>query len=256
MREPLVWFFIIGGLLFAADHYLSDQPDQVVATTAQKDRLSKLWETQTGKPATDSELESLVENWVKQEVFYQEALRLGLDKGDSIVRRRLIQKLGFLVEEVEDKSDEQDSVKLYYEGHIEKYTLPVRYSFSQIFFNRQSQLADIRSKLDSGVSWRELGENSMLTVSVTSRSEREITASFGKLFTNQLFTLVRGDWVGPIRSSFGFHLVKLERILPSEVTPLAYIEKRVVADYQQSMREAAIDAYYNELLVKYDVIYE
>jgi len=256
LKEPLLWFFIVGGLLFGADQYFSDQPDQIIVTSNQRDRLSMLWQTQTGKPATISELDSLVERWIKEEVFYREALRLGLDKDDSIVRRRMVQKLGFLVEEVEDRNSQGEQVKAYYDENIEKYSLPVRYSFSQIFFNQRSQQEGIRSELDNGVSWRELGDSSMLNASFISKSEKEITASFGKLFTTQLFTLVQGDWVGPIRSSFGFHLVKLDRILPGEATPLAYIEKKVAADYQQSMRDAAIDTYYRELLEEYGVIYE
>jgi hypothetical protein len=168
----------------------------------------------------------------------------------------LVQKLGFLVEEVEDRNTEWELVKAYYDENIEKYSLPVRYSFSQIFFDRRSQAEDIHLQLDEVVSWQKLGDNSMLHSSYVTKSEREITASFGTLFTSQLFTLVQGDWVGPIRSSFGFHLVKLERILPSEATPLAYIEKRVAADYQQSRRDAAIDTYYRELLEEYGVIYE
>jgi hypothetical protein len=256
LREPLFWFFIVGGLLFVADSYLSEQPDQIIVTAAQKDRLNRLWETQTGKPASAEELESLVENWIKEEVFYREALRLGLDKSDSIVRRRLVQKLGFLVEEVEDRSGEWESVEAYYKVNIGKYSLPIRYSFSQIFFSQTALLAGIRSKLDEGSNWQKLGENSMLNPSYVSKSEKEISAIFGKLFTTQLFTLVQDEWVGPVRSSYGFHLVRLERILPNEATPLAYIEKKVVADYQQSKRDSAIDTYYSELLEKYGVVYE
>ena len=242
--------------MFVVDSYLSDQPDQITVTTAQRDRIGKLWETQIGKPATDNELESLVEAWVKEEVFYREALRLGLDKDDSIVRRRLVQKLGFLVEEVEDRSKEWESIKSYYDENIEKYSLPVQYSFSQIFFSQSSQSIGIRSKLIEGSDWQELGENSMLNPSYGSKSEKEISAVFGKLFTTQLFSLVQDEWVGPVRSSFGFHLVKLQRILPSEATPLAYIEKKVAADYQQSKRDSAIDTYYRKLLEKYGVVYE
>lgn len=256
MREPLLWFFIVGGLLFVADSYLSDQPDQVTVTSVQRDRLNKLWETQTGKPASAEELESLVESWVKEEVFYREALRLGLDKGDSIVRRRLVQKLGFLVEDVEDRSAERESVEAYYNENIGKYSQPVRYSFSQIFFSDSARLAGIQSKLNEGANWQDLGEISMLHPGYVSKSEKEISAIFGQLFTTQLFTLVQDDWVGPVRSSYGFHLVRLERILPSEATPLAYIEKKVLADYQQSKRDAAINAYYNKLLDKYGVVYE
>ena len=255
-KEPLLWFFIVGGLLFAADTYYFKQPDTVVVDAAVKERLGNLWEVQTGKGASPDELESIVQNWLKEEVFYREALRLGLDREDSIVRRRLVQKLGFLVEEVPVEGDESSAIEEYYHQNLEKYSLPVRYSISQIFFSNRDSTGEIQTSLKEGADWRTLGENSLLNPSYVSRSEREIDSIFGRVFIGQLFTLVQGQWVGPLRSSYGHHLVRLERILPNEATPLAYIERKVSADYQQSRADAAMEKYYQGLLEKYEVVFE
>lgn len=224
--------------------------------SAVKDRLGKLWKVQTGKEASPEELESIVQNWLKEEVFYREALRLGLDRDDMIVRRRLVQKLGFLVEEVPMEGDESQAIEEYYRQNLEKYSLPVRHSISQIFFSDRESAGGIRTSLSEGTDWRILGENSLLNASYVSRSEREIESIFGRVFVGQLFTLVQGQWVGPIRSSYGFHLVRLERMLPSQATPLAYIERKVFADYQQSRADAAMEKYYQDLLQKYEVVFE
>jgi hypothetical protein len=256
LKEPLFWFFIVGGLLFAADTYYSNQPATVIVDAAVKARLGNLWKVQTGKEASPEELESIVQNWLKEEVFYREALRLGLDRHDSIVRRRLVQKLGFLVEEVPMEGDESRTIEEYYNQNIEKYSLPVRYSISQIFFSDRGSAGEIQTSLNEHADWRTLGENSLLNPSYVSRSEREIDSIFGRVFVGQLFTLVQGQWVGPLRSSYGYHLVRLERILPSEATPLAYIERKVFADYQQSRADAAMEKYYQDLLQKYEVVFE
>jgi peptidyl-prolyl cis-trans isomerase C len=256
LREPLLWFFIVGAILFGADSYFSQLPARVVVDASVRDRLDKLWEVQTGRPATQIELDSLVKNWIREEVLYREALRLGLDRDDSIVRRRLVQKLGFLVEEVEEEEDQRRAMEKYYEDNIAKYSLPVRYSFSQIFFGEESRAAEIQTKLDEGADWRGLSETSMLSDSYVSRNEKEIAAIFGRPFAGYLYSFVRGKWVGPIRSSFGFHLVRLERILPTETTPMAYIERKVFADYLQFRQEVAVEEYYQDLLDKYDIVLE
>lgn len=256
LREPLVWFFVIGAILFVADAYFSDEPNEVVVDAGVRDRLGKLWQTQTGNPVTPQELDSLVKNWIKEEVMFREALRLGLDRDDSIVRRRLVQKLEFLVEEVEAETVERQSLEDYYRENIAHYSLPLRYSFSHIYFTDESKSSEIQLKLEDGDDWRKLGEPSMLNDSYVARSEKEIIAGFGREFAGQLGSLKRGQWIGPVKSSYGFHLVKLEHLLPEEATPLASIERKVLADYRQSQLDAAKDDYYRGLLQKYQVVFE
>ena len=255
-REPLLWFLIVGAILFAADDYFSRQPDTVVVNETVRNRLNKLWQVQTGNPATKGELDSLVQNWIREEVLFREALRLGLDRDDSIVRRRLVQKLGFLVEEVEEEEDQRQAVQKYYQENIANYSLPVRYSFSQIFFSDDSRSAEIQLKLEQGADWRGLSETSMLSDAYVSRNEKEIAAIFGRPFAGYLYSFVQGKWVGPIRSSFGFHLIRLKRILPTETTPLAYIERKVFTDYLQYRQEVVIEEYYQDLLEKYEIVFD
>lgn len=256
MREPLLWFFLIGVILFGADNYFSGQEKAVLVDERVRDRLNNLWQVQTGSPASKEELDSLVQNWIREEVLFREAKRLGLDRDDSIVRRRLVQKLGFLVEEVEAEEDQRRAMQKYYVDHIEKYSLPVRYSFAQIFFSDNSRAAEIKLNIEQGADWRDLSETSMLSDRYVSRNEMEIAAIFGRGFSTHLYSFVQGKWVGPIRSSFGFHLIRLERILPTEITPLAYIESKVFADYLQYRREAEMEEYFQDLLGKYEIVIE
>ena len=110
MRDPLVWFVLIGLILFGADHYLNNQEDQIIVDEVVRQRLATLWQTQSGNPATAQEVDSLVQSWLKEEIMFREAMRLGLDRDDTIVRRRLIQKLSFLSEEVGIETNEQSKL--------------------------------------------------------------------------------------------------------------------------------------------------
>jgi len=254
LKEPMLWFFIIGVLLFGADSYFSGEPNQVVVDARVRDHLDKLWQTQTGKPATPRELDSLVDNWIKEEIFFREAIQLGLDRDDTIIRRRLVQKLGFLMEEVEEETDEWLGAEKYYYENLQYYSVPVRYSFSQIYFKEEADVQLAKKQISEGAHWRELGEPSMLNENYTAQDRRQIRASFGEQFVSQMPKSAGDAWHGPVQSSFGFHLVKLDRVFKKETTPLAYIEKRVLSDYRQSRKDAAMDGYYQGLLEKYEIV--
>ena len=254
MKEPLLWFVLIGALLFAADQYRA--PDAIVVNDVVRNQIATLWETQMGaKPSTD-ELDSLVHDWVREEVFYREALRLGLDREDTIIRRRLVQKLGFLAREVDEESITAEDVQTYYQENIADYTLPVRYSLSQVYFKSADQYDALIQRLAEGDNWKELGDSSMLPRSLVQKSEREVTSTLGSEFTAQLTELIKGQWVGPVSSTFGLHIVRLDDLMPETQRPLAYIENQVIADLMHQRREQSLDDYHAELLDQYEVVYQ
>ncbi len=264
MREPLLWFVILGCLLFAADSYLNQKSDTIVVDQALRERLDKLWQAQTGNVARPDELESLVDTWMKEEILYREALSLGLDKDDAIVRRRLVQKLNFLVEDVEDGAIEKQAVLDYYKENLMRYTLPDRYSFAQKYFAELNDASAALSLLMSGEEVGSIGETSMLNDDYRARSLREISGDFGAEFSRafsqeitefneQIESPQDQRWTGPIRSSFGYHLIRIDEQIPGVPTPFEYIEKRIVADYRQSKLDVAMQDYYESLRDKYKV---
>ncbi|MAY82374.1 MAG: hypothetical protein CL930_16530 [Deltaproteobacteria bacterium] len=254
MKEPLLWFVLIGASLFVADQF--SEADAIVVNDVVRKQIATLWETQMGLKPSDDELDSLVHDWVREEVFYREALRLGLDQEDTIVRRRLVQKLGFLAREVDDESITAKDMQAYYRENIADYTLPIRYSLSQVYFKNPAQYDSLMHRLAEGSNWKELGDSSMLPRSLVRKSERRVTSTFGTEFTTQLTGLIEGKWIGPITSTFGNHIVRLEQLTPEEQRPLAFIEKQVIADLLHQRREDSLNDYYRELLDQYEVVYE
>ena len=253
LKEPILWFFVIGIVLFAVDRL--NRVDTIVVDETVRQRIAALWQTQMGRAPTDDELSSLTAAWVREEVFYREALRLGLDRDDTIIRRRLVQKLGFLIQDVADEVFSAEAIDAYYQANIEAYTLPARYSFSHVYYNDESRTAELLKRLQAGENWQTLGDSTLLQKSYVSKSEREIISELGTAFAGQVDQLRAGEWVGPLKSSYGLHLVLLDRLVPAEATPLAYIERRVVADMQRKNMDDALESYFEELLGQYDVDY-
>ena len=256
LRQPLLWFVVIGILLFGADSFFSVDRSEIYVTTAMQERLGTLWQTQTGQVASVAELDSLVNNWVREEVLYQEALRLGLDQEDSIIRRRLVQKLGFIAESDPTTAPETATLQAYFQSNIEAYTLPLRYSFRQLYFQSIDDAQRALQQIGEGTDASRLGEASMLNAAYAYRSGLDLNASFGAGFADRLSGLDPGEWQGPVRSGFGQHLVLLTAIHPAEIAPFASVQTRVALDYQQTQRENSREQYTDKLLDQYTITVE
>ena len=256
LKQPLLWFLVIGLALFIVDSRTPEDRTEIVITSALRDRLASLWTTQTGLIATEAELNALVSNWLKEEVLYREALRLGLDREDSIVRRRLVQKLGFIAESETTPAPEQGELEAFYREHIDDYTLPVRYSFQHLYFLQRANAENALGRIDEGAAAQEFGEPTMLNPVYAYRSALDLNATFGAGFASQLEVLTEGSWQGPVQSGFGFHLVRINAIHPGQVTPIDSIRQQVSQDFQRARQLQTRDAYVENLLEEYTIVVE
>ena len=213
LKQPLLWFSLIGALLFLADSRLTEERTEIIITPSLRDRLTNLWTTQTGLSASEAEIDSLVENWVKEEVLYQEALRLGLDQEDTIVRRHLVQKLSFIAESEPLPTPEASELEAFYQENIRDYTLPIRYSFQQLYFQSQESADNALGQINEGTEAKGFGESSMLNPTYAYRTALDLNATFGTGFADQLASLLIENWDGPVQSGFGYHLIFINTIL-------------------------------------------
>jgi len=253
LKQPLLWFTLIGILLFILDEQFSIDRNEIIVTAAMQDRLGGLWTTQTGLIASEKELDALVENWIREEILYQEALRLGLDQEDSIVRRRLVQKLGFIAETDDSAPPERGALEAFYENNLANYTLPVRYSFQQLYFASHADAQQAAAKIADGADPRSLGESSMLNSDYAYRSALDLSATFGAGFAGRLDGLTGDSWQGPVQSGFGFHLILLSAIHPSQLTPFDAIQQQVLQDYRRSQQINARNTYIENLIDEYKI---
>ena len=256
-KDPLILFFIGGAGLFAMTEFVDSEEIsyQIDIREADLSRLNDQWAMQMRRPATEQELENLTEQLIKEEIYYREAKRLGLDQNDTIVRRRMVQKLTFLTEDIAttDMPDEK-ALKDYYDQNIEKYRQPKRYSFQHRYFSSDRRKDAKQDAEISLLNTKDLGDPFMLQKTYNKRSEREIADLFGREFSESIANLEPGkQWQGPVKSAYGFHTLLLESTQESYLKDYDTVQERVLIDFQQETRRVANEQYFLNLRNKYSV---
>ncbi|WP_414474354.1 peptidyl-prolyl cis-trans isomerase [Microvirga sp. M2] len=263
-REPLLHFLTLGGLLFAA-HAALRPSEQVVPlvpvvriTAADADWLREMWTRQWRRPPTDEELSRLVADYLKEEVLAREAKALNLDVGDTVIRRRLAQKMAFLLDDTIRVADPPEAeLRALYEAHPEFVLTPPRVSFSQVFFRRENGDDRARATLaalsNGAMDLEEQGDSLLLGDSFADQDEQTLGNLFGPSFARTVVDLPVGRWSGPVESSYGLHLVKVTAVSPSQARPFAEVRVRLAEVWHRERQEAAEAQLLRGLIEKYRV---
>ena len=262
-RSPLVVFLLLGAGVFAVDRWLDDPgAGRVVTVTAEQiGAIRERWAAQWGRPPTGRELEGLIDEAVREDILYREARRRGLDRGDAIIRRRLAQKMTFLLEDgAETPAASAGDIETYYAAHADRYREPRRTSFRHVFLSRDRR-ADpegdaatlLRRARRSGDGWRQLGDPFMLLREYAGRTDQEIAELFGGTFAAALPTLAAGAWRGPLESAHGDHLVMVIGRTEPRLPALAEVRDRVAEDLLESRRRERNEAALQTLRERYEV---
>ena len=218
-------------------------------------------------PPTQQELDGLIQNYVNEEVFYREALAMGLDQDDTIIRRRLRQKLEFVAEDLADAVEPTDfELTEYLEEHTDQYRLEDRATFTQVYFSPQrrgeSLKGDVQQALDALRSSddednvTEFGDPSLLPIYHENLRESEIANLLGREFTARLREAKTGMWTGPIESTYGLHLVKIYERSPGRVPSLDDVRDAVRRDWFAQRRAESKQQFYDSLRKRYEVVVE
>ncbi len=267
IREPLVLFLILGAAIFALDRLRPrlDAPEIIDVSERDLERMRSLWEAEAGRLPTEVELEVLVEERIREEVLYREALRLGLDRDDVIIRRRLAQKIAFLLEDGEPLAEPDETALLrFFETHRRKYERPARISFEHIYFSPDRRddaavtdatetLRELQANGAREGSERGLGDPFLLPSDYEEQTREDISSLFGDDFANAVDGLASNRWHGPIRSAYGVHLVRLREHRPAVEPEFAKIRDRVLEDYRAERRRDVNRKQYENLRGRYEV---
>jgi hypothetical protein len=263
IKDPLIHFLIMGGLLFIfVSLWGNGRPAQneiIVTTTTQK-HLADLFEiTWQRKPSAD-ELKNLTQEHIKEEIYYREALALGLDENDTIVRRRMRQKLEFMQEDLQSfTTPTEDQLVAFFKAHIDKYMTDTIVSFQQIVVapkklgEQATEVVEALSQLNAGLAPQRLSRSSLLPVSMKLETEKTVTNTFGRDFMQQIKIAKTGVWTGPVYSGFGTHLVLISLRQPARPLSFKQARERVAIDYIQFQREQAARQYYQTLKDQYRI---
>lgn len=265
LREPLVHFLLGGALLFAL--YGSPPatgPERIVVDGARIEQLvlgfTRVWQ----RPPTADELAGLVDDFVREEVYYREALAMGLDRDDTIVRRRMRQKLEFLSEDLAALETPDDAtLEAWLAEHADAYRIEPRAALAQVYVSRERHGEDTEATarrwlaaLRSGEAADTLGDASLLPETLPLSSAREIARHFGDAFAASVLELAPGEWEGPVASAFGLHLVRVESREPGRAPSLDEVRSAVERDWASAEREKANEAFYQALRGRYEVTVE
>jgi len=251
-REPLWQFIAIGTAIFLLYREVAPQEHRITISQAHVEGLRQDHLRLTGIPPTSEEESALIERLFQDEVLLREALRIGLDRGDPIVRRRLLQKMGFLVENLNPVPEPTEAeLREHFKKHGGRFTQEGRISLVHVFLtpNRSgtapsTEAQRILDKLSAGTDPGDLGDPFIHGSRFVRRTGKELAAIFGTSFADDLKDLQEGAWCGPVESSYGFHLVRItsrtEPRAPTfpEVRP--QVQERLKAIKQEEATRAAI----------------
>jgi len=248
LREPLVHFFVLAVvLLVVQQRFLQPEPRQRIVVSPEVARgLRQDFARRTGVEPSLAEAAALLERYLDNEVLYREALAQGLDRGDIIVRRRLIQKMEFVLEASEPIASPSDAqLQLYLDTHAERYATRDRVSLTHVFVSTDrhgdaadSRVAALHAQVAAGADPTTLGDPFLRGREFKLYTETELAGIFGAAFAQAVMPLPLGEWSRPVRSSFGWHVVRLDQRAAGRVPDLREVRDSVVRDWLEERRTA------------------
>lgn len=271
LKEPLLHFAVLGLLIFAAFSLLTPKsvappPSAIVVTAAQIDQMVTLFAKTWQRPPNAAELKGLIDDRIAEEVFFRQALALGLEKDDSVIRRRLRQKMEFMTDaEVEALKPTDADLQGYLDAHAADYQVDPQVAFEQVFLSRDRRgdalhadaaalLAQLVASPDSDTS--ALGDPSLRPPSQPLTPVSQIGSDFGPEFTAALEKAPTGVWSGPIASSYGLHIVRVTGRQDGRTPLLAEVREAVLRDWSNAERQRLGKAELDKMKAAYTITVE
>jgi hypothetical protein len=271
LREPLVHFLAFALIVFGAYHVLAPSADggrtgRIVVTSGKIEQIAARFAQVWQRPPTPQELKGLIDEQVKEEIYVREALALGLDKDDTVIRRRLRQKMELLSDAgAEALSPTEAELEAYLKSHPETFVVDPAISFQQVFLNPQRQGAAIDQtaanilknlRANPEIDASTLGDPSLLPAEMPLTGLKSIGHVFGSEFADAIGTAKAGAWTGPIASGFGLHLVRVSDRQQGRVPALSDVHDAVIREWTNDKRKQLEKDQLAALLKRYEVTVE
>ena len=273
LREPLVHFMFIGAVIYLlygvfAEPVPEADDKTIVVSAGEVEWMQTAWQKRWNRPPTPQEFDGLVQQYIKETVLYREALTMGLNQHDQVIRRRLAQKLEFLAKDlVALTPPTEEELQAYFSEHQDRYQEPALYTFTQVFIDPDKRgdatlddAAVIKTKLvaqgDAVEDPGALGDDFMLQNYYPEKDSVEIQKLFGSGFTESLLELSPGQWHGPVLSGYGVHLIYISSISEPPAPVFADVRERVVQEWSMDRGEELNALFYANLRDQYTVVIE
>jgi hypothetical protein len=271
LREPLLHFLLLGTGLFVAFDLAGKRgngdPEKIVVTQGQIEHIAATFARVHERLPDPPELEALSRDHVREEVYVREALALGLDRDDTIIRQRLRQKVEFVSEDVAALVEPTDAdLQAYLTAHPETFRLEQRFTFSQVYLNPErrrdslgrdaAQLLAQLNEVGAGADVSALGDPFLLDHEFKGVAASEVAQQFGERFAAKLGELPLGQWQGPVESGYGAHLVIIRERTEGRLPALGEVRDSVRREWQNVQRLEANEKFFRGLLARYTVVVE
>ena len=268
LREPLLHFLLIGAVMFvlygALNRGRSDAPRDIVISEARVEAIAESFATVWMRRPTAAELKGLIDDYVAEEVYYREAIAMGLDQDDTVIRRRLRQKMEFISDGIADLAEPTDAqLQAYLEQNPGKFAEPAELTFRQVYLSAERRGERVRADAEKllaelqanagRVDPAEAGDPTLLPATMEAASPQSIANAFGQEFARQVDEAPVGQWAGPIESSFGLHLVRVDDRAVGKAPTLAEVRPIVLREWQSDARREHNSSFLATLRAKYDV---
>jgi hypothetical protein len=240
----------------------------IVVSAGEIEWMQTAWQKRWNRLPTPEEFDGLIQQYIRETVLYREALTMGLNKHDQVIRRRLAQKLEFLAKDLVALTPPTDEELLtYFKAHQDRYQEPARYTFTQVFIDPDKRgdatLADaekikatLKARSDAIEDAGALGDTFMLQNYYPEKEQAEIQKLFGSGFAESLVELSVGQWHGPVLSGYGVHLVYVDNVSEPPAPVFAEVRERVMQDWKTEKGEELNEKFYVNLRDRYTVVIE
>jgi hypothetical protein len=270
LREPLFQFLVLGAALFGLFHLVgnkkADAPEKIVVSSARIDNLADGFVRTWRRPPSKEELQGLVDDYIRDEVFYREGRAAGLDRDDVIIRRRVRQKMEFFAEDASVPEPSEAELAAYLESNPERFKTEDRLTFRQVFLSatrrgaaiaRDSQrVSNALALADQAVDTTAIGDPFLLGEEFQAVSLSELAGIFGDVFAKRMSVMEQGRWQGPIPSSFGQHFVYISERIQGGAPLLDAIRDAVRREWSNARRLEAEQKLYRSLRERYEIVVE
>ncbi len=263
LREPLLHFLTIGGLIFLLFGGLAGPrpgpTDTIVVGPERIEQLARGFQSVWRRPPSDDELRAMIDEFVREEIYYREALALGLDRNDTVVRRRLRQKMEFLTDSAADLlAPAAGELEAYFAGNGPTYENGPRLAFEQVYLGENPVPDSVTLTLsalqsDTAAPSAALGKRTLLPARFDLSLPGAIDGVFGQGFFERLADLPPKTWNGPVDSAYGVHLVRILESRPARTPPLEEVRDAVLRDWKATRAKEIREAHYAQLRARYVV---
>jgi hypothetical protein len=266
-REPLLHFLLIGAALFlyydiVGEGYSEAPAKRIHVTSGQVTQLAANFERSRMRQPTQDELDAMVESHVREEIFYREAMAMGLDQNDPMVRRRMRMKLEFMLEDLSGQDASDDALSEFLKQNPDRFREEAKVSLRQVYIDPdrrpdlENDAMQLLEMLNNGGNPEALGDRTLVPRTYQLASQSIIARDFGIDFAREVVSLPTSDWSGPLYSPFGAHLVKLDARIDARLPELTEIRAEVLREYLAKKREQQKDLAYAKLREGYEVTVE